>query len=425
MAESSKNLNNWLIRACAVLIVIDLLHIPLGLASIPRFYQRVTTLTIPIYGAGIGNPLTNQSVLAQAAERGMSLSTIAVYFLGVQLFAALIFSLIGGLVLWRARDHWFGWFTAHVMLFLNGYAFYPPIQVAHLLPAGITEVGSLFWPTFVIYFFLFPNGRAVPNWMRWPILIYGLFHFSFQLSGILIQAGLIPEEMFQVLLPLFEGFVLTIFVLVFACQIYRYMRVSSRVERAQTNWILLGMTVFVFVPSFAGLFGITRIFRTFEWGTLSLVIAPTTLAIAILRYRLWDIDVIIRRTLQYSLVTGLLALVYLGSVLVGQRIAGALTGEPDSTLVLVISTLLIAALFNPLRIRLQDFIDRRFYRRKYDAEKALVRFAASIRDDVDIKLLRTSLIGVAAETMQPEQVNLWLKSTTENLIRANTMGEEI
>ena len=142
---------------------------------------------------------------------------------------------------------------------------------------------------------------------------------------------------------------------------------------------------------------------------LTYLALPAAIAIAILRYRLWDIDVIIRRTLQYSLVTGLLALVYFGSVLLGQRLAGALTGRQESPLVVVISTLLIAALFNPLRVRVQAFIDRRFYRRKYDAIQTLAAFTQTARDETSLETLEPALLTAVRDSLQPEQAWLWLK----------------
>jgi hypothetical protein len=137
---------------------------------------------------------------------------------------------------------------------------------------------------------------------------------------------------------------------------------------------------------------------------------PIVLGLAIFKYRLYDIDIIIQRTLQYSFLTGLLVLIYFGSVVLLQSLVDNITGE-QSPMVIVISTLAIAALFNPLRMRTQDIIDRRFYRRKYDAERALAQFAAEARDEVDMEKLTTALMGVVEETLQPEQASLWLKST--------------
>jgi hypothetical protein len=283
------------------------------------------------------------------------------------------------------------------------------MQVALLLPPALIDLGSVFWPTFLIYFFLFPNGRVVPSWMRWPMIIYGLAHFSFQFGGVVLMAGWLPAELFQALLVPAQTIILSVFALVIASQVYRFMRVSSRLERAQTKWFLLGLVVFVGLPLIASPFGVGEVFQTFEWGTLSLTIAPITLAIAILRYRLWDIDILIRRTLQYSLLTGLLALIYFGSVVLGQRMAGALTGSPNSTVVLVVSTLLVAALVNPLRTRVQAFIDRRFFRQKYDAAQTLAAFTQAARDETRLEALVPALLGAIQDSLQPEQAWLWLK----------------
>jgi hypothetical protein len=133
------------------------------------------------------------------------------------------------------------------------------------------------------------------------------------------------------------------------------------------------------------------------------------LGIAILRYRLWDIDLIIRRTLIYSGLTAVLGLAYLGIVLVLQGVFQAVTGEGQSPLVVVLSTLAIAALFGPVRGRVQAGIDRRFYRRKYDAARTLAGFAATARDETDLGRLSQQLTGVVGETMQPDRVVLWLR----------------
>ncbi len=149
------------------------------------------------------------------------------------------------------------------------------------------------------------------------------------------------------------------------------------------------------------------------WVGRTLVLAglagiPISMGIAITRYRLYEIDIVINRTLVYGTLTATLVALYFGAVVLLQRLFVALTGE-RSTLAVVASTLLIAALFNPLRHRIQAFIDRRFYRRKYDARKTLEAFSAKLRDETDLDALSDDLVGAVRETMQPAHVSLWLR----------------
>ena len=157
-----------------------------------------------------------------------------------------------------------------------------------------------------------------------------------------------------------------------------------------------------------------EVFRAVRYvSILALLIVPVFTYIAILRYRLYDIDVVINRTLVYGALTALLALVYFGGVTATQAIVQALTGQREQPqLAIVVSTLIIAALFSPLRRRIQAFIDRRFYRRKYDARKTLEAFSAKLRDETDLDALNDDLVGVVKETMQPAHVSLLLRPDT-------------
>ena len=143
---------------------------------------------------------------------------------------------------------------------------------------------------------------------------------------------------------------------------------------------------------------------------VSMIGIPVSIAIAILRYRLWDINVLIRRTLVYAGLSATLAVVFLGSVTLFQMGFTAITGQ-RSAAATVLSTLLIAALFTPLRKRIQNDIDRRFFRKKYDAEKTLADFSSSLRQEVDLKEMNEQLLAVVEESMQPEKIIVWMKTT--------------
>jgi hypothetical protein len=194
-----------------------------------------------------------------------------------------------------------------------------------------------------------------------------------------------------------------------------WLRVRDPIVRAQLRWLVLGFALGIAFPVLLVtlgdfLFPDTPLHRFLQTvSSFSPILLAVSLAIGILRYRLFDIDVIIRRTTSYAIITGLLALVYLASIVVLQTLLGRLTNF-DSTPAVVLSTLLIAALFLPVRRRVQDIIDRRFNRTRYDAEKTLAAFAATARDETDLDALLAELQRVIQETMQPESIGVWLYS---------------
>jgi hypothetical protein len=238
------------------------------------------------------------------------------------------------------------------------------------------------------------EARGIPN----PLGVEGLVEGSGSLSTV-----------FGILVPA-SWAILSIAAA--ASLVVRFGRSRGKV-RQQLKWFVYALVICVLVNT-AGQAFLNDLLPSGVREFLFVVTLESlwvAIAVAILRYRLYDIDVLINRTLVYGSLTVLLALVYVGSVVGLQAALRVLTGQ-ESTLAVVASTLAIAALFNPLRRRVQAFVDRRFYRRKYDAAKTLAAFNARLRDETDLNTLSEDLMRVASSTMQPEHVSLWLRSET-------------
>jgi hypothetical protein len=191
-----------------------------------------------------------------------------------------------------------------------------------------------------------------------------------------------------------------------ASVVVRFRR-SRGVERQQMKWFVYAVAPMLLIPTEDFL---PEIISSVALCAV-LIGLPTAIGIAVLRYRLYEIDVLINRTLVYGSLTALLVTTYVGSIVVLQVAFRTLTGQ-DSQLAIVASTLAIAALFNPLRRRIQAFVDRRFYRRKYDAARILARFGARLRDETDLAELNEELLAVVRETVQPAHASLWLRPDT-------------
>ncbi|HET9224831.1 MAG TPA: hypothetical protein VFO07_20125, partial [Roseiflexaceae bacterium] len=217
-------------------------------------------------------------------------------------------------------------------------------------------------------------------------------------------------------------------------QLYRYRRVSSPTQRQQTKWVVFGLLamclglIAVGVPLLAPALrrpGPDRMLYELAVrpaATCALLLLPISVGVALLRSRLFEVDVLINRTLVYGLLTALLGLIYVGGVVLLQAIFRTFVGQPSSIAV-VASTLAIVALFAPLRQRLQTAIDRRFYRRKYDAAQTLTSFSATLRDEVDLRTFSDRLLAVVVETMQPAHVSLWLRGSDLNYPQISQMTQ--
>lgn len=268
----------------------------------------------------------------------------------------------------------------------------------------------------VLFIVLFPNGRFPSPRLK---TITGVIFIALGLTFVVTMAlgSVLPDSLgWSVMITS----ALIAHVIAIISAVYRYLKVSTPVEKQQTQWVMASLIV---VALWAILLPYDNPFRSWDaraapfalfdlFGTVVVAsLVPLSIALAITRYHLWDVDVVIRKTLVYSLLTGSLILIYLGSVLVLQRIFTSLIGR-DSELVTIISTLLIAALFLPLRRRIQLIIDRRFFRSKYDAARVLEDFASTARDETDLDTLTAELLRVIQETMQPSQLSIWLRDDT-------------
>jgi hypothetical protein len=264
----------------------------------------------------------------------------------------------------------------------------------------------------VVLLLVFPDGRFVPRWTRWV----GAFALVQLAWGALFPASFVADPPQVISVPAFVG----LWAICSFAQAYRYRRVSGPIERQQVKWLVFGVAALVallcvfFLPYLLvpkldqpGVLSLTYDLagRTLV-GSFAFLLIPLSIGVAILRYRLYDI--LINRTLVYGSLTVTLVLVYAGSVVMLEQLFRALTGQ-GSQLAVVASTLTIAALFSPFRHRIQGFIDRRFYRRKYDAAKTLEAFSAKLRDETDLDTINDNLVGMVRETMQPTHASLWLR----------------
>ena len=412
---SSTELSGIALRlAQAMWLSVTLLVIALQFVGLPALYRQ---LSVPCNNLLHTCEELGQLTLAQVselAEAGMMLNEFALILVLTEFLMLAIWIGIGIAIFVLRSNDWMAMLVSLMLIVFSSATFISGSMTAGAITypalAGATAALAILGELLITAFFLlFPNGRLVPRWLWWLIPFRG---FTAALDYIPAYRNIPASEFLSTF------FLLPAVVLMLGVQIYRYRRLSTQRERYQTRWVLFGVVsglgAFVVVAIAAMVTGFWQsAWAVLAWTVMNVIatLIPITFAIAILRANLWDIDVVIRRTTVYAILTALLALVYFGSVIILQRLLSPFTGE--STPAVVLSTLLIAALFLPLRRRIQDVIDRRFFRKKYDAEKVLERFAATVRDETDLDALTAELIHVIQETMQPEHVSVWLKPAAD------------
>ncbi len=354
--------------------------------------------------------LPGQLTSTQAATLqgiGVSLEIYATFELIFALLTALVWFVVAAIVFARKSDNW-------MVLLIVAQAFTQGASSAtnvflgsHLVwdvPSQL--LGALNSMLLFAFLAMFPTGRFVPRWLRW----------------FLIPALILALVTSFVHIPLdFLYFFVVMSTLIIA-QVYRYRRVSTPLQRQQTKWVILALALVIggqiasllpvaFNPNLAQPTSLYFVILDPITNTL-IALCAVAFAFAILRYRLYEVDVIIRRTLVYGSLTLILAGVYIAGVIGVQTLVNTIAPHPGnetSPVLIVITTLLIAALFQPLRRIIQRFIDRRFYRAKYDTRKTLEAFSATLRQEVDLSALTGQLVTVVTKTMHPEHISLWLR----------------
>jgi hypothetical protein len=418
----------WLLIARLSFLLVSIFCLLLYVVGTPVYFAYLHTLCTDCFD----DRLTPDKLQALQALH-ISITTYAIYWVVINLLFALVYFAVAALIFWRKSDDSMAWLASFSLVAFGASFPSIPAALAAVHPAWwlpVTLLGEdvLGFPSLIVFYFLFPSGRFVPRWTRWvavgaAALFVATAFFPVSFSNFSSWPGLL-----FLLVP-----VVVFGSLVFA-QVYRYRRVSTPVERQQTKWIVFGaavgllgfLLVGVLLPAVLQMFMPLQRLDLFLLVIvvtsiyLLLLLIPLSLAIAILRYRLWDVDVLINKTLVYGLLTGTLVAVYAGCIVGLQALLRGLL-QQTSEVAIVISTLVIAVLFQPLRKRIQQGIDRRFYRRKYDAVHTLAAFSTILRNELDLSQLSEQLVAAVQETMQPVHVSLWLRQAETSRERNTQM----
>jgi len=402
----------WLLLARSVWLVLAAGLFANFLYGIVTYHAQLQTICTGDPSQCAGGQLLPANVQA-VHQLGLTVADYAAAVTGWDVAISLLFLLVGALIFWRKSAEWYGLF-ASLLLVTFGCDGIDNTLVAPVVSFPLlffTLLSGLAWPAVGFFLVTFPTGRFRPRW-TWVVA----FLWLIQLLEFLLPSPYNNADWPGWLIGVNH---LVVFGSTAAVQLYRYRRLYTPRQRQQTKWLLFGVAMGGLVVGLEDIVGavvpglsapdspyqlLNVVFVGLEW--MSIILA---LGVAILQYRLWDIDTIINKALVYGLLSGLLGALYAGLIIGLESLAGAITGQTAQPVVIVLSTLAIAALFFPVRRRLQQLIDRRFYRQKYDAEKTLAAFSATLRNEVDLDQMRAQLLAVVQETMQPAHVSLWLR----------------
>jgi len=408
--ESETRLHGrWLLLARGIWITLVVLTLAIFFASLPVYLALLQT---PCAGSACGF----QQLTPEQAEtlKGIGLfpDVYTAYTVTLTLALMMVCVVVSTVISWRRSDDRMALIVALFLVTLGPFAVMFNVSVSPFPWQVPNEFLSLlFRALFMLVFSLFPTGQFVPRWVRWIIIVFLTLQVPFTFFP-----ALAPLQISAVSLGFLVGIGgLAILVVV---QLYRYRRVSSPLERQQTKWVVFGFAVpitfmvigivpYLIFPQLA-VPGSLYLLAYAAVQAILLLLIPLSFGFAMLRSRLWDIDVLINRTLVYGTLTVILTGIYVGLVIGLQALLGGLLHQTNA-IALVVSTLTMVVLIGPLRRRVQAIIDRRFYRRKYDAARTLAAFSATLRNEVDLATLSEHLMAVVEETMQPTQISLWLR----------------
>jgi hypothetical protein len=399
-----------LLLARVLWVAVALLTVSVFVLSIPSEFARLRSPCTDTVSCSWLIRLTAENA-RELRSLGLSVDFFAAYFISLEAAFTVVPIAVGAIIFWRRPgDRMASLVSLVLLMYWAGITFpYHLLDLPRAWEVSSAVVALVGVGVILLFMYVFPDGHFVPRRARWLALV-SIMAFA--------PSILFPYSSLSLWWhPLLNALVSTgVFGAIALVQVYRYRLVSNFIQRQQTKWVVLGIVAAavgycMFLVLNLLQVGVLVSLLGYSAALLLLFLLMISIVVAVLRYRLYDIDIVINRTLVYGSLTAALVALYFGVIVILQSLFIALTGQ-QSTLAVVASTLLIAALFTPLRRRIQSFIDRSFYRKKYDARKTLEAFSVKLRNETDLQALNDDLVGVVRETMQPAHVFLWLRSET-------------